>query len=129
MVNCNEVFTALATALRTQYSGIYVANERVYAPAKFPAVWAVEINSVAEKRSTTLSFDDEQRRSTFEIQTFSNLSNGGTNQAREIMEFCAATMRGMYYRVISLTPMDNADTSIRRYVARFERIIGGGDTI
>lgn len=129
MIKTEEIFTRLATAIRAEYSGSCVYPERVAVPASFPAVWVIESDTYPTRQGTALDFTDNQRRSVFEVQTFSNLSVGALAQARGIMSFCETQLRALGYRMTMCAPIQNADASIKRYAARFERIIGGGDTL
>ena len=127
----NKVFNTVATAVREKFgSDTYVVSERVYAPTKFPCVWLIESDKYSEKQYTALDFTDEQVKSVFEAQVFSNKKSGAMEQASEIMDCIAEAFRGVSYRMTSCTAVDNeADYSIKRKAARFERTIGNGDEI
>lgn len=129
MIKSEEIFTRIAELLRANYPGISVYPERVSVPASFPCVWAVEADTYPTLQGTALDFTDEQRRSVYEIQAFSNLSKGALAQVRNIMYDVTALLRSLGYRMTMNSPIQNADPSIKRYSARFERIIGGGDTL
>lgn len=131
MIQFKEIFTALSNAVRAEYGkNVMVFPERVAKPASFPAIWCIESNTYSPIRYSTLDCMDEQRRSMIEVQTFSNLSSGGTNQAEEIMRFCEKFLRKYYYRSTMNSPVENRnDPAIKRRTARFERIVGGGDRL
>lgn len=132
MITRNEVFTRIATKLREKYGkqNIYIVGERVYEPSKFPCVWLVEIDSAPVEAYTDLSLSDSQRRSTFEVQVFSNLSVGATEQASEICDEVGEQFRQIGYLCNMSQPYDNGyDANIKRHVARFTRVLGGGDKL
>ena len=130
MITKNAIFTKVKTAITAQYSGAYCTSERLYTPSTFPCVSIVEIDTYPELVSTALDFTDEQRRSDFEIQVYSNKSPGAATQAASIMAVAIAEMRRLGYRCTMSGPIDNgADASIKRHVARFTRYIGSGDTL
>ncbi len=132
MITRNDVFNRIATELRNEYGNenIYVVGERVYAPKQFPCVWVVEIESVPEERYTALDLSDEQRRSTFEIQVFSNKQDWASIEAEEIGAKVGALLRKMGYLCRTFEPIDNGmDANIKRHIGRYTRIIGGGDTL
>lgn len=135
MIVYTDVISAVSTAIKSftlsKYNAdCYVVGTRLNKPPKFPCLWVVEIDDYSDSKSETLDFVDEQRRSVFELQSFSNLANGATLQAKAIIDEATKVMKSMGYRCKSKQPVDNAaDETIKRYVARFERFIGGGDTI
>ena len=47
-----ELFTDIASVLRTQFNGIFVAGEYVSQPPQFPAVSIVEMNNSVYQRGT-----------------------------------------------------------------------------
>lgn len=134
IVNTDVIQTvskALKDFTRAKYNtDCYVVGERIYAPSSFPCAWVVELDNHSEKRAEALDFTDDQRRSVFECQTFSNLRSGATMQAKYLMDEITRVMKDLGYRCTMCNPVDNgADVTIKRYVARYTRFIGGGDTI
>ena len=130
MITRNQIFTKVKTAILAAYSTAYCTSTRVYAPSRFPCVWIVEIDTYPEKSSMTVNYSDDQRRSTFEIQVFSNLSDEAWSQTDGIMGVAVATMKSLGYRCTMNQPVDNGvDSNIKRRVARFTRFIGSGDTL
>ena len=68
MINIeNDVFTALATALRGQFPGIYVAGEYITAPPSFPAVTFVEADNYVVREASTIAIEDDCLRTHFEM--------------------------------------------------------------
>lgn len=126
----NAVLTRVKAAVTAEYSNIQVCSERVYAPSSFPCLWFVEIDTHPEKSQLTLNYSDDQRRSTIELQAFSNDRNDATGQAENIIAIATAKMKECGYRCTISFPLDNGqDTNIKRHVARFTRFIGSGDTL
>lgn len=125
----NAVFSRIKAAITTQYSGAYCTSERVSTSDKFPCVWIIEIDTYPEHSSLTLDYTDDQRRSDFEIQSFSNDRVDATGQAEDIINIAIATMKAMGYRCTTSRPLENGDVNIKRYIARFTRYIGSGDTL
>ena len=127
----SNVFNIVSSAIRNKFGkDTYIAAERVYAPSRFPCVWIVEMDAYPEQRYTAIDFSDEQARSVFEVQVFSNLKNGAMSQAEKMMDCAEKAFRSLGYRMTSCSTVDNAaDFSIKRKAARFTRIIGGGDDI
>ena len=130
MITRQQVFTRVATAFATAFTGGKAYEGRNRTPSSMPALWCVEADTYRLKNNVTFDMKDQQRRSVFEVQSFSNLSSGATKQAHDIILLCESVFNEMGYRMTTCSPLDNQDdASIKREVARFERVIGGGDTI
>ena len=130
MITRSEVFSRVSSALKTEFGkDVFVVGERTATPSKFPCVWVVESDTYPMTRYMTIDCTDEQRMSMFEVQAFSNLSTGGTSQASALVECATKAFLRMGYRCMSNMPLDNSDPSIKRHTARFQRVIGGGDTL
>lgn len=120
------VLTRVKKALTNKYgaSGIFVSSTLAEMPPKFPAAVIRQIGAPA----TGSGFASRQCAciSTIEIQSFSELS---TQQAKEIISTAADAMDLVGYE-LRYGPEDVTEKAdIRRYVARFRRTIGAGDTI
>ena len=131
MISREEIFNHISTAIRAEFGAdTFVVSERVNVPAKLPCVWVLDINWTPEMRFTNFELDDEQYRSTYEVQAFSNLQVGATAQAKSLVACAEKAFRQLGYRMSFNEPVDNPeDTSIKRQVARFTRFVGGADTI
>lgn len=130
MITTNHVYSRIRDAVKTEYPNAYLTADKVSAPPHFPCVECVEMDSYPERSATTINLTDDQRRSVFEVQAYSNKQNGAALEAREIMDIVTAEFKAMGYRCTTCSPLVNAaDTTIKRYVARYTRLIGGGDTL
>ena len=129
-ITTNQVYSEIRDAVKATYTDAYVTSEKVYAPPHFPCVEVVEMDSYPERAGINLCMTDDQRRSVFEVQAFSNKTSGATLEARAIIELVTATFKAMGYRCMTSAPVVNgADSTIKRHVARYTRVIGGGDTL
>ena len=129
-ITTNQVYDAVAKAVRAEYPKAFTTSVKQNIPSSFPCVEIVEIDTYPERYATALDFSDTQRRSVFEVQTFSNKANGASTEARAIIELVTAKFRTLGYRCMTQAPVVNAaDSTIQRYVARYTRVIGGGDTL
>lgn len=126
----NAVFDRVRAAITTAYPTAYCTSERIPVPDDFPCAWIIEIDTYPEYSALSLDFTDDQRRSDFEIQAFSNDRTDATGQAEDIINIAKATMKAMGYRCTTSRPLENgADVDIKRHIARFTRYIGSGDTL
>ena len=114
-----EIFSYIAAAVRSEYSGSFVTSVKKRVPSKFPAVQIVEVSNVTSD-DTSDSGDIEQHADLmYEVNTFSNLASGAKLQAKEIMGFVDEKFKELGFTRQLCEPIDNSDASIYRYVARY----------
>lgn len=89
----NEIFNAVATALRSAYEGIKVVGEYVSSPTHFPTVTIDEIGNVPTHLDSASS--NKYARVTYRVQVFSNLKSGKRRQAREIYAHLDGVLQGV----------------------------------
>lgn len=127
--NFNQVFTQIKAAITSEYPNAYCVSERIPTPSQFPCVWIVELDSVPDARYLTFNDYDSQVKSSIEIQAFSNSNSEASAEAKGICKKAREALTLMGYRCLTFAPIENADVSIKRHVARFSRLIGDSDTI
>jgi len=122
MMTRNEIFTNVRAAVLAVYPSAYITAAYEPVLPRFPAVFVREIGSVRTQRYITLAFDDEQRRSTFEVQIFVNKADGGMTYAYEIAEVVEGAFNDMYFIEDMKQPVDNLiDDGVYRLTMRFHR--------
>lgn len=86
MINIfNEMYTAIATAVRGSFDSVFVTGERVAMPPKFPCVMIVEADNYEVDSSLDNSGRERLAALMYEITVFSNLSQGKRSQCIEIL--------------------------------------------
>lgn len=123
----NAIFTAIRNAVKAEYADANCVQMYTPTPAKFPTVFAREIGHFTPQQAWTLTNAQDISERTWEVQVFSNLSTGSKEQAYEILDICKDVMRSLYFIETFEQPIDQQDKSIYCLVARFRRIIGGGE--
>ena len=126
MINIeSEVFSTVATALRAEFTGIFVSGEAVAAPSSFPAVTLVEQDNSTYQRSMDSSGKENHATLMFEVNVYSNLGSGKKKQTRAIMAIIDNEMQDMGFVRIGSSPAEvpNADKTIYRMVARYRATI------
>ena len=123
----NAIFTAIRNAVKAEYADANCVQMYTPTPAKFPTVFAREIGHFTPQQAWTLTNAQDISERTWEVQVFSNLSTGSKEQAYEILDICKDVMRGLYFIETFEQPIDQQDKSIYCLVARFRRVIGGGE--
>lgn len=123
----NAIFTAIRNAVKAEYADANCVQMYTPTPAKFPTVFAREIGHFTPQQAWTLTNAQDISERTWEVQVFSNLSTGSKEQAYEILDICKGVMRCLYFLETFEQPIDQQDKSIYCLVARFRRVIGGGE--
>lgn len=114
-----EVFAYVAERLRSQYTNIYVASVKKRFPSSFPAVQIVEMSNTVATDTSDSGNNENHADLMYEINVYSNLTSGAKKQAKEIMSFVDDKFNELGFVRQLCEPIDNGDTSIYRYVARY----------
>ena len=124
MINIEyDIFTAVATALRTAYTGIYVTGEYVPAPPKFPAVSIVEADNRVLQRMRTLTIENAASVM-YEVNIYSNKVSGKKAEAKAIAETLDAKFAEIGFTRTMMNQVPNLnDASIYRIVCRYEAVV------
>ena len=115
----NEVYTKVATVLRTEFQGINISGEYVNAPSSFPHVsFTLSDNTVVKKYT-----DDthEMAHVMFEVNAYSNKKSSKKTECKKIMKKIDDVMFSINFRRTAYTPVPNMENaSIYRLTARYE---------
>ena len=100
----NEIFNAVATDLRSLYSGIKVVGEYVSTPTVFPTVTLDEIQNIPIHLDS--SSENKFAEVLYRVQVFSNSQDGKRAQARSIYGVLDGKMQvlGLHAVSYSTTP-------------------------
>ena len=126
MINVeNEVFSTVATAIRSDFTGIFVSGEAVAAPSSFPAVTLVEDDNSTYQRSLDSSGQENHAQVMYSCNVYSNKSAGKKAECKAILAVIDAEMFGMGFLRVGSSPMEvpNANGAIYRMVARYKATI------
>lgn len=125
MITDNQVYTLVKKAITEKYTSAFVTGSRINTSEVFPAISIVCIDSTPV--SETIDLEESNRRSTFEVNVYSNTS---LTEAKNIMTVIRKAFTTCGYRCRAFEPLDNeADTNIKRYVGSYTRVIGDSDTL
>ena len=126
----NEIFTSVATAVRSAHAGTNVTGEYTRSPSKFPALTVDEIENVTVPALVDSSKEEKYCGLTYRVQSFSNKTAGKKAEAREIFATADSVMRGLGFRRItySTTP-EIYDSTIYSITATYEAIVDANGVI
>ena len=119
----NDIFSAVAGALRDAHPGVYVTSEYVNAPPSFPAVSIIENGNSVVQRYRTLNIENAVVVM-YEVNVYSDKASGKKTEAKAIAE----TLDNKFAEIGFTRTMRNQvtnlnDASIYRIVCRYEAII------
>ena len=123
----DRIYTYIRGKVLDAFPSMYITGDEEPIPAESEAVWIREMNHYTPKASVTLMHDEEVIHSAWEVQVYTNLFDDGQAEAYEIMRPVEKAFKELYFRETSCTPVERVNNRVARLVARFERIIGGGD--
>lgn len=121
----NEIFTAIATALREAFPGIMVSGEYQRTVSTFPFVSIEEKNNSVWRNSRTQSNYENHVAVMYEINVYSNKLNGKKQECKAVMTCADEAMLRLGFSRTMLSAVPNlADATIYRMTARYQGIIG-----
>lgn len=120
----NEIFTAVATALRAKHAGIIAKGEYVRSPAEFPMAALSEFDNVQVDALMDSSHEERYSGLGYRLQVFSNKIGGKKTEAKAIFATADATMRSMGFRRRSYATIPEIyDSTIFSITATYEAIV------
>lgn len=125
MIDCeNEVYTRIARVLREKFPGINISGEYVKAPSSFPHVSITQSDNSAV--SEKMTGNAEMAQVMFEINVYSNRTDGKKTECKTIVKVIDEVFFGMNFKRLALTPVPNLeDATIYRIVARYRAMTDG----
>lgn len=119
----NEIFTTVATGVRTEHPGTNVSGEYVRKPSHFPAVTLDETENVTVGALVDSSDEEKFAGLRYRLQVFSNKESGKKAEARAIFATADNLMRGMGFRRITYTTTPEIyESTIYSITATYEAI-------
>lgn len=94
----NEIFTAVATAVRDSHKGTSIKSEYVRSPATFPMVALSEIDNVNVDALIDSSNEEKYAGLSYRLQVFSNKEGGKKSEAKAIFKTADEILCGMGFR-------------------------------
>lgn len=121
----NEVFNAVATQLRLDFPGIYVAGETTAAPARYPAVVVEERSNAVNPLTIATNLDGVNLETSvdlmYQVDVYSNKVSGRKAEAKAIATVVDQVFTGLGFVRVSSSPMSNLENAtVYRLTARYE---------
>ncbi len=120
----NEIFTAVATEVRSAHKGTKIKSEYVRSPAEFPTVALSEIENVNVTNLIDSSHKEKYAGLGYRLQVFSNKEGGKKAEAKAIFKTADTILCGMgFHRVSYSTTPEIYNSTIFSITATYEAII------
>lgn len=120
----NELFTNIATALRSEFSGIYVSGEYVPQPPKFPAVAIVEMDNSVYQSAVDSGAIENFATVTYQVDVYSNKVQGKKAECKNIIAHVDDLFAQYGFTRIFMQPVQNMnDTTVYRMTGRYRGIV------
>lgn len=126
----NEVFNAVATAVRAEYPKAYVVGEYVKTPPKFPCVSLIEMDNQSYQRTEDSGGSEHHVSVMYEVNIYSNKSVGKKSECKAIAALIDEQMMALGFARTMLQPIPNLDdATIYRMVGRYSAVISENKVI
>lgn len=126
----NEIFTTVATGIRSAHPGTTIIGEYTRRPSKFPTVTLDETQNVTVESLVDSSDKEKFSGLTYRLQVFSNKESGKKAEARAIFATADALMRGVGFRRITYTTTPEIyDSTIYSITATYEAVVDVNGTV
>ena len=126
----NEVFNAVATAIRAKYSKAFVTGEFVKSPSQFPCVSVMEVDNQVYRNTRSSSETENHAQLRYEINVYTNDTKGKKTKGRDILNCADEVMKSLGFTRIMARPVPNEqDATIFRMVGRYRALVDNNHTI
>lgn len=125
----NEVFTKIASELRSQFTGINVYGEDVRSPSQFPCVSIVEADNYTVKSTQDTGNNENHANLMYEVNVYSNKTSGKKTECKEILSVIDDILLGLGFTRTMKNPVSMDDATIYRMVTRYTAIVSTNQTI
>ena len=125
MINVeNEIFSIVATAIRTEYPDAYIVGEYVKSPSRFPCVSIVEIDNTAYDKTQSSYSLENHADVTYEVNIYSNKTSGKKSECKAIAALIDNEFATLGFSRAMLQPIPNVDdATIYRMLGRYRGVV------
>ncbi len=124
MIDAEElIFTKVAATFSAAYPDGSVYGEAVEVPDGFPCLTLVEIDNVAYQPSQDLNSLEHHATITYEINVYSNKTEGEKQECKAVMALIDEQMQKMGFTRLLCNQIKTADPKIYRMTARYRAVI------
>lgn len=125
----NQVFTAVATALRSAFPSITVESITNYSPSSFPFVSLEETDNYSLDSTRDTASNNNHSVVAYEVNIYSNKTSTRKSEAKDILAVVDDTLIGLGFTRTVKQPINLDDASKYRIFARYMAVVGEDETI
>lgn len=115
----SKVYSPIATALKAQFSGIYVTSEPAPIPPADLAVSIVQQDSFSSPRKQDNTLTERFATVMFQVDVYSNKVSGKKSEAKAVLNLIDTMLFDMNFMRLSLQPIPMEDSGYYRLTARY----------
>lgn len=115
----NEVFTVVATELRTQFPGIFVTGDSVGAPTAFPCVAFFEDDNYVSREDLDTADEAKIVSLRYRIDVYSNKTGNRKAEAKAILAAIEPLLYQRNFTRFSRTPLNDLGEKIYHVVSTY----------
>ena len=120
----NEVFNAVAKAVREKYPSVFISGEYIRTPPKFPFVSLIEMSNTAYDRTQSSGGLENHASLMYEVNVYSNKTSGKKRECKEISALIDNEMAALGFSRTMLQPIPKMDdATIYRMTGRYTAVI------
>ena len=120
----NEIFDAVAKAVRASYPSAFVSGEYIKAPSKFPHVSLIEMSNTSYDRTQTSDGIENHASLMYEVNIYSNKKSGKKSECKAIAALIDNELATLGFSRTMLQPIPNMDNAtIYRITGRYTAVI------
>ena len=125
-----EIFNEVSERVREQYPDIFMTGEYVKTPPSFPCISLVEVDNATFRNSQTSEGQENHVAVMYELNVYSNRTNGKKAECKEIAGFIDNILLGLNFARTMLEPVPDQDNAtIYRMLGRYRAVISKEKTI
>ena len=127
----NLVIDTVSKAIKntTGFANTNITTDYTDMPSSFPCVSIVEADNSSYGKTQDNDLKDHHVRVMYEVNVYSNKTSGAKSEAKKLMNIVDTTFLNIKFTRTFKNSVPNKDKTIFRYVARYEAVIGEGQTI
>lgn len=126
----NQIYTQIATALRNEFTGIYVTGTYTPTPSQFPCVFVMETDNSSWSQSADSDSLENHVSVTYTIDVYSVSKTGAKSECKAILDVADDTLMELGFERTSLGRTPNELSSqVYRMTAMYEGIVSKDEVI
>lgn len=125
----NELYTVIASSLRSQYPGIFVSGETVLAPAQFPCVSIEETDNYSYRNSQDSGSNENHANLMYEINVYTNKAQGKKSECKTIFNTVDEIFTNIGFTRTMKRPVSMDDSTKYRLIGRYTATVSKNKTI